>query len=1070
MPHLEPTYLRYIYDSLIEGSIHPENAAELPDGLIGLYEDAFNERNAVFERQKLLKRFAIWALLKKEVSAAFVAEVLSEPEADILNFISTYSAWFNSPESGKYQLYHERLKLYLLQKMSEGEIYGLHEKLISRLEQAIKEQKADEFEWYGLEFLAGHLSVAAMLNGDGKRLIDLAYSQTHWQRQLKISKGYSWTNNGLKEVMTWASKYNDDEVIECGLQMVDLHHQEQNAAPQIVALVAEGDFDSALKRIEQFGGNDKEGLQRKFILYMLCLMELTLLDSKDKPFRREGIEKLLKHLDEQLPVDHSLLNWNDFFSSYLMFQLACEWDECGLDYLLIYSRTDGWYSDWDDWLGKNGPYSRQQFHILEVCAKQMVNEYSQSVCIRVIAIEMVKQGYIDESVKLTSIFDDDSLKNECIESIVVQIAKQGDLSKSLLTLDLINEDSYKCTALASISTQQWLFFDKATSSNLMNKASDIAQSEDYDFNKIRIFTQISTELARQQDLLQAKKMMTLSIEIAKKSIHEGLKSYAYSKISLEYANQGLVNECIKISYFINEDNQRRLNLMESSIALASEGFFSESINLVQLISSEWHQSWTLRIISVIMADRGKFSLSLQTARSIIDTSITISTLVKIAGILIKNKYETHYQSVISEAFELVQLNKNEYLRSIAFEMDTLGNLSKAHNYILQSIEYTNEMSVQNKIKALNSIVFNMKSKEFELFSPTISAIAIQIILHLGSNKSYFKITLLLDLSRIFFEKKNIIESERIIRIALDIAKLITIEYVKDKAFYDIGTEMVRQSIFNDSIEYSKEIVSESARCSLLAKISTELVKNQSLEKSEKLMAEAIKIENGINGDDWVSKSTALESISVAYIQRGELEKSIDYAKRIPVQSDKSSVLAKISTKVYSDFNISKSKLILEESIELARSESDNSLKSDAMMAICIELAKQGNLVESDSLSSEIPLADIRNKCFEEIGNMIFNSYGLMETIKFCKSISSYQNRLSFKIGIIHAYHKTQIGKEISLYFIKDRNVQISELKHLLQFYALNQIFFEDIPEEKIQRFNRTLNIQWAIDIKNQLPN
>jgi hypothetical protein len=31
---LEPTYLRYIYDGLLKGSIHPENAAELPDGLI----------------------------------------------------------------------------------------------------------------------------------------------------------------------------------------------------------------------------------------------------------------------------------------------------------------------------------------------------------------------------------------------------------------------------------------------------------------------------------------------------------------------------------------------------------------------------------------------------------------------------------------------------------------------------------------------------------------------------------------------------------------------------------------------------------------------------------------------------------------------------------------------------------------------------------------------------------------------------------------------------------------------------------------------------------------------------
>lgn len=34
MSHLEPTYLRYIYDGLLKGSIHPENAAELPEGLI----------------------------------------------------------------------------------------------------------------------------------------------------------------------------------------------------------------------------------------------------------------------------------------------------------------------------------------------------------------------------------------------------------------------------------------------------------------------------------------------------------------------------------------------------------------------------------------------------------------------------------------------------------------------------------------------------------------------------------------------------------------------------------------------------------------------------------------------------------------------------------------------------------------------------------------------------------------------------------------------------------------------------------------------------------------------------
>ena len=105
MKNLEPTYLRYIYDGLEKGSIHPDNAAELPQGLIGLYEEAFDESASAMNRQKLLQRFAIWALLKKEVSASFVAEVLNETQEEIQDFISKFSSWFNSPESGKYQLY-----------------------------------------------------------------------------------------------------------------------------------------------------------------------------------------------------------------------------------------------------------------------------------------------------------------------------------------------------------------------------------------------------------------------------------------------------------------------------------------------------------------------------------------------------------------------------------------------------------------------------------------------------------------------------------------------------------------------------------------------------------------------------------------------------------------------------------------------------------------------------------------------------------------------------------------------------------------------------------------------------
>jgi len=427
MPHLEPTYLRYIYDGLIKGSIHPENAAELPDGLIGMYEEALDERTSVVERQKLLQRFAIWALLKKEVSAAFVGEVLGESEDDIQEFISTYSAWFNSPESGKYQLYHERLKVYLLQKLSEEEIHSLHEKIIERIEKAIEAQKADEFEWYGLEFSTSHLWTAAMLNGEGKKLIELAYSQTHWQRQLKISKGYSWTNNGLKQVMTWASKYNNDEVIECGLQMVDLHHQEQNAAPQIVALIAEGEFDAALKRIEQFGGSDKEGLQRKFIVYMLCLMELTLLDSKDRPNRKDGIEKLLKHLDEQLPVDHSVLNWGDFFSGHLIFLMACKAYELGLEFEPIIKRTENFDFKW---IESNGPYSTTAFFVIEkmslsISDKERKQELTKYFLVGLASNKQFK--FINSLLRKADI----ELKDDYLDLIATTLALKREFKKSL---------------------------------------------------------------------------------------------------------------------------------------------------------------------------------------------------------------------------------------------------------------------------------------------------------------------------------------------------------------------------------------------------------------------------------------------------------------------------------------------------------------------------------------------------------------------------------------------------------------------------------------------------------------
>ena len=343
----DPTYLRTIHDGLFTGVVHKDNASALPLGLVGMYEEALPPATNVNERKKFLEFFSLWALLKKEVSAEFVLSMLEGwAEGQIIEYIAQYSKWFNSPVSGKYVLYHERLRTFILQKVSDHNFENCNEQIIHQCQLALHAKTGDEWERYALEYLSAHLLIQAMDSQDGEVLKSLSYNTTHWNRQIEISKGFEWSKRMLNEMMLWASKYDDDEVIECALNKVDLHHLEQNDAPRIVELVSQNDIETALQRIESFGGNDKEGLQRKFILYMLCLMELTLLDSKDKPFRKEAIEKLLKHLEDNLPVDHSVLNWNDFFPSYNMFLMICECEQLRVDYLVLIRRTKKIDSDW----------------------------------------------------------------------------------------------------------------------------------------------------------------------------------------------------------------------------------------------------------------------------------------------------------------------------------------------------------------------------------------------------------------------------------------------------------------------------------------------------------------------------------------------------------------------------------------------------------------------------------------------------------------------------------------------------------------------------------------------------
>ena len=995
MPHLEPTYLRYIYDGLVKGSIHPENAAELPEGLIGLYEEAFDERQSVHKRQQLLERFAIWALLKKEVTAQFVAEVLNQPLEDILGFIATYSAWFNSPESGKYQLYHERLKVYLLQKLSEFEVHALHEKLISRLEQAIAEQKADEFEWYGLEFLTHHYAVNAMPNGDGSKLLELAYNQNNWQRQLKISKGYNWTKSGLHTVMNWASKYNDNEVIECGLQLIDLYHQEQNAAPQILALVAEGDFDPALKRMEEFGGNDKEGLKRKFILYMICLMELTLLDSNDKPFRKEGIDKLLKHLDEQLPVDHSVLNWNDFFSSNIIFLMACECAALNLDYQILFKRTDEWENDW---LSELSPYSNRQFQVLKDCFHCITSERTKWRTFEKITKELIKETKVDDAIEFVQSATSDSFRSSSMYLIVQKLIDLGELEKALIYAHEICVNQTKSSAFKEIASAFFKLGINDQANDLLNKALTCARSVKSDNIKSEALVEISNELFEQMKVKDAELVLEEAIDSAMRLGKEfGDQSLALKAIYTEMAKQGKTEKALlSVRELDNNFEDKSLALYSIFAILNNQGkmedasfVLKEAVECARNISlNEWKQ-FALIEISAELTKLGK----IEEASALIDESVrgiklmpggtgnemvTKDIINKIASL---GKYK--------EALECLESIPTEMQRSSA-----LKDISKQiyiHGEIDQAIDCAHQITnTKKKCEALLAISTGLNSLGNVEFAALVMNETFELARsidderdneefynefanHLGIQKKFKELVHFMQESLkrswgVTKEKdRRIVLGDISVQLAdrgkipeaLDCARGINAIREKGTALKVIFTKLAKEglnkeaeTVLLESIQCARSSADYDEKSRLLKDISKELFKLEKIDEAKITIIESY--HTALNMSDDFMKDHTLKDIILELAKYGQFHEALVRAKSIPNVSSRIGALGNISTEMFKQGLNDEGEVLLEDILKEAQCIDSKISKKFVILNLVVQLVHQQKLQKALDIADGLP--------------------------------------------------------------------------------------------------------------------
>ena len=332
MNKLEPTYLRYIYDELGRGSLSSDNASSLPHGFIGLFEKEFSSDIPISQRSSTLRRLCLWALLKKAVSSEFVSEVLKENTDSTKALIDTYSKWFNSPEPGKYVLFHDRLRSYLIQKLSDHEVQEINEQLIAYLEQSLESSVGEESELYALEHLSTHMAVESQLENNYKRLHAFVNREDLWPRQVRASKEYKWSQKGVQYgIMEGARRHDEMNTLTSTVNSVKLHQEEQSNFKQILELLNEGEVDLVFSRLLSF----KDDILKVCILILHeCLIE--------KSVNQDVIIKVCNEILNK--IEESSLDFPKY-NSLLLYKYFLKLREYNIDYLGLVRKSGFGFQD-----------------------------------------------------------------------------------------------------------------------------------------------------------------------------------------------------------------------------------------------------------------------------------------------------------------------------------------------------------------------------------------------------------------------------------------------------------------------------------------------------------------------------------------------------------------------------------------------------------------------------------------------------------------------------------------------------------------------------------------------------
>ena len=988
-----PLYLKLLCDSIENGGIALNDVNALPSKIDEYYKAILLRYAQDPDGVALLAGLYTFAAAKDYLTMSHLGLMNQLGDATLERIGSTLKeVLYENPLTEDvldYQLFHESFREYLVKektlKVNEAK---------QRIIEFCGRWKELEGQWeqrYVLEHYASHLH-ESIKEQHSDLLLKLIYDTDFQSTQKKVLRGFESTNTLFRLALLKASDIKRfDEQLEAGLCLVDLKYEEANDAPQIVAMVANGEIDLALKRIESFGGSDKEGIQRKFILYMLCLMELTLLESKDKPFRKDAIQRLLNHLDEQIPTDTTLMDWRNFFPSILIFTMAFECAELGLNYLIIFHRTDSFEIGW---LKDKSDINDFQLEVIKESCNLMTQLYPQVAVLSVLGSALYKMNKLDraeaimtESLEIASNISSKILRDLAYESISIEYSFQG--------------------------------------------------------------------------------KYTEAIEIAERNIQN--KNDTILKFSFEFASQSQFDEIMKLAEKITDEVERVSAMVFISSQLfkfkqftKADELLDRSIDLTLSISDQMSKNRALREIAIICAEQRRNDKALFYARQIDDMSNRCYALSTISKHFSEQGESNRSDLIMLESKECYHLISDSFLINSAF-FSILNSLSEQRKFVHASLICFETLKVKSGSIVETDLSRKLASYCQELAQKDLLEKSI-ILARTIPDKDILVLTLC-RISSYFNNGESYERYSSLIQELIDLALSIEENWLRNNALVSITEELARQGQMKRSIILAKSIESANYRCLAIGKISTALFHKKRYASSLALGTEAM--DDIVKMDDF-DRINTLSNLSLEFYY----QKKIELADQLI--NDALVCCNAVEDDLFRDMLLVGvySKMVMQGRFFSVLNLVENMsgpFKSAVIEEILSIYAKSIPFNEIDYNSLDNYKIKARHIFWRKIGESMNNEEGLVSSLDRIFLLENDEAKLFYLRGVSDTLKLTEVDipsiQKVLPYFINDSII----LENLLQVYVLRNLFMTDTDYEFLVRANRTLNIQWAIDIAAKFP-